>query len=265
MSGHWELVWSDEFDYCGLPDSSKWDYEVGLIRNQELQYYTARRLENARVENHCLIIEARKELYNGAEFTSASLHTLGRQSWCYGRLEMRARLPFARGLWPAFWTLGVDIESVGWPQCGEIDVMEAVGHEPGPHGVYGNVHYGEKAHFQFAHPRELTDCKVDQTGELPAEWLVSKGFCVVPDADKVFHIYAVEWREDRLDFYVDDQCYLTYLRKDSADGSWPFSKPHYLIVNLAIGGNWGGMRGVDAAALPQRYEIDYVRIYRETK
>jgi beta-glucanase (GH16 family) len=260
MDKRWELVWSDEFDYSGFPDPAKWNYEVGQIRNQELQYYTVRRLENARVENHCLIIEGRHEKYEGADYTSASLHTLGLHSWRYGRIEMRAKLPFALGTWPAFWTLGDDIERVDWPRCGEIDIMEAVGFEPGPLGVYSNAHYGEEKHFAYIGPRDMAAYKPDSP-----EWLVSKGFLPVPDADKAFHVYAVEWREDRLDFYVDDTLSMTYMRADSRDGSWPYDKPHYLIVNLAIGGNWGGQCGVDASAFPQRYEIDYIRVYREIK
>ena len=261
MKNKWRLVWADDFNYSGHPDPEKWNSEEGLIRNQELQYYTKNRLKNARVEDNHLIIEAHQEEWNGARFTSASLLTQGKQSWRYGRFEARAKLPQARGTWPAFWTLGADIDLVDWPRCGEIDIMEYVGHEPGVKGIYGNVHYGEAKHYAFIEPRKFTESDgviiPDETAPL------SKGFCPVPDATTEFHVYAVEWYPDRLDFFVDDRLYLTYTRQDSTDGSWPFDKPHYLTLNLAIGGNWGGQFGVDDSVFPQRFEVDYVRVYEE--
>src|SRR5215469_12052083 len=127
----WKLVWSDEFDKPGLPDSTKWGYETGFVRNHEKQFYTGGRRENARVENGTLIIEARKEQYKDAEYTSASLTTQGKASWAYGRIEMRAKLPTGRGIWPAFWMLGTGHgKGVKWPDCGEIDIMELVGFHP---------------------------------------------------------------------------------------------------------------------------------------
>ena len=256
----WKLVWSDEFDYSGLPDPKKWNREVGRIRNQELQYYTENQRKNARVEDHRLIIEAHRENCEDAQYTSASLVTLGKQSWLYGRLEARAKLPSARGVWPAFWTLGENIESVDWPACGEIDILEFVGHEPSPTGIYGNIHYGKTTHHAFCKPRDLSN--YDKKPSTEALQFHSKGFHLMPDATTAFHVYAVEWYPDHIDFFVDDQCYLTYSKSDSVDGSWPFDKPHYLTLNLAIGGNWGGEKGVDETAFPQRYEIDYVRVYQ---
>ncbi len=152
----WQLAWSDEFDYEGLPDPTKWGYEEGFVRNHEAQFYTVGRRENARVEHGMLIIEARKEHWDNphykegatgesgrrksAEYTSASINTLHKQSALFGRMEMRAKLPSGKGVWPAFWTLGENIGAVGWPRCGEIDIMEFVGHDP--RFIYGTLHWG---------------------------------------------------------------------------------------------------------------------------
>ncbi len=235
----WKLVWSDEFERPGLPDPAKWGYETGLVRNNELQYYTASRPENARVEGGRLIIEARKEEWEGSHYTSASLHTLGKASWRYGRLEVRAKLPAARGTWPAFWTLGENYPEVNWPRCGEIDILEHVAHHPGV--IFSNIHYGDPSHHN------------------------AKGFLVVPDVTCAFHVYAVEWHADHLDFMVDGRIYFTCRKEDSRDGTWPFDHPHYLILNLAVGGVWGGEMGIDADSYPQRYEVDYVRVYEPAR
>lgn len=236
-AGDWKLVWSDDFDKPGLPDPAKWGYEKGFVRNQEKQFYTDRRLENARVEGGMLIIEARKEAFKNADYTSASLTTEGKASWTYGRMEMRAKLPTGRGIWPAFWTLGINMREVGWPRCGEIDIMELVGfnpqvveahcHLPKASGAGGG---GDKIH-------------VDNPWE-------------------DFHVYAVEWFPDHLDFFLDDAKYYTF-RKDAANETiWPFDKPQYIILNTAIGGEWGGQKGIDETIFPQKYIIDYVRVYQ---
>lgn len=253
------LAWSDEFDKTGLPDPKNWTCEVGLVRNNELQYYTERRAENARVEDGRLIIEASREPWEGAAFTSASLTTQGLHSWSGGRIEARAKLPPARGTWPAFWTLGTDIDTVGWPRCGEIDIMEYVGHEPGTRGIYGNVHYGEHGHIAFTEPRDFRRPEAREARN-PLD-LAGRGFLAVPAATETFHTYAIEWDEDRIEFFVGETNYLTYRREDSTDGSWPFDKPHYIILNLAVGGAWGGHLGVDDNAFPQRFEIEHVRVF----
>ncbi|MDR3246305.1 MAG: glycoside hydrolase family 16 protein, partial [Prevotellaceae bacterium] len=131
QTNKWELIWSDEFNYSGLPNSRKWNYEEGFVRNREAQYYTKARLENAKVENGELVITARKEAYDAASYTSASINTRGKFEFQGGRIEVRAKLPEGRGVWPAIWTLGTNINKVGWPVCGEIDIMEFVGYEPG--------------------------------------------------------------------------------------------------------------------------------------
>jgi beta-glucanase (GH16 family) len=257
----WKLVWSDEFDTPGLPDPARWNYEYGFIRNNEQQFYTRARQENARVEEGMLVIEARKERMKNpayqandakekkgrgrgpefAEYTSASLTTRGLASWTYGRVEVRAKLPPARGTWPAIWMLGTNISKVGWPACGEIDIMEFVGFDPGV--IHANIHTAKYNH-------------VKRTG---------KGSSMkVPDACEAFNTYAVEWFPDRMDFFVNDTKYFSFANEKTGEDVWPYDKAHYLILNLAIGGAWGGAKGIDTTAFPQRYEIDYVRIYQRT-
>lgn len=234
----WKLVWSDEFDASGLPDPKKWSYEVGRVRNRESQLYTEARKENARVEDGSLVIEARREKREGAEYTSASLHTKGKGEWKYGRIEVRAKLPTGRGLWPAIWMLGTSFKEVGWPRCGEIDIMENVGFDPDT--IHANIHTQAYNH-------------VKKTGK------GSKTTVARPHEE--FHVYAVDWQEDRLDFYVDGKRYFTYENDKKGAASWPFDRPHYLILNTAVGGSWGGQKGIDDTVFPQRYVVDYVRIY----
>ncbi len=237
----WELVWSDEFNYQGLPDKTKWGYEEGFIRNHESQYYTRARPENARVENGLLVIECRKEHFQPAnhasvEYTSASLTTRNKFNWQYGRIEVRAKIPRGRGVWPAIWTLGSDIPRVGWPACGEIDIMESVGKLT--NDIYGTLHYA-----------------VDRRHRSDGGKIVADN----PAGD--FHVYAVEWHTNRIDFFFDNTKYHTALIDKAGEGDDnPFRKPHYLILNFALGGDWGGP--IDDALLPQQYLVDYVRIYK---
>lgn len=259
FANEWKLVFSDEFNYSGPPNPKKWAYETGFIRNRELQYYTKARKENARVENGMLIIEARKERFKNpnykpdsksknkwnlsrqyADYTSASLTTFGKASWCYGRIEVRAKLPTGRGTWPAIWTLGTNRRKVGWPTCGEIDIMENVGFDP--NRIHANSHTKKYNHVR----------KTSKGSSIK----VSKPF-------KEFHIYAVEWYEDRIDFYVDDNKYFTYENEGSGEAAWPYDKEQYLILNTAIGGAWGGQKGIDNSIFPQKFYIDYVRVYQK--
>lgn len=231
------LAWEDQFDGRGLPDPSRWDYEVGLIRNNELQYYTRGRQANARVEDGTLVIESHKEAYESAAYTSASLTS--RASWTYGRIEVRAKLPKGRGTWPAIWMLGTNIREVGWPMCGEIDIMEHVGFDPGR--IHANIHTRAYNHVQGT----------------------NKGnSLLISQPDEQFHVYGAVWTPNGIDVLVDGQRYFTFAKEPGGDAVWPFDKPQYLILNLAIGGSWGGQQGIDELAFPTRFLIDYVRVYR---
>jgi beta-glucanase (GH16 family) len=254
----WKLVWSDEFNDPGLPNAKKWTYEVGFIRNRESQYYTKARKENARVEDGMLIIESHKERFKNpdyqpskrsrrwkysrefADYTSASLTTLGKAHWRYGRIEVRAKLPTGRGTWPAIWMLGTNIRDVGWPRCGEIDIMENVGFDP--NRIHANIHTKKYNHMR----------KTNKGAKI----IVDKPF------DK-FHVYAVEWSPQKIKFDVDDELYFIYENEKSGVAAWPFDKDHYLILNTAIGGAWGGQKGIDDSIFPQRFLIDYVRVYKK--
>ena len=237
------LVWSDEFDEDGLPSTSKWRYDTGGHGwgNQELQYYTSSRSENARVENGNLIIEARKESWSGSEYTSARL--LSRAEWTYGRFEARAKLPSGRGTWPAIWMLPDLGQYGGWPRAGEIDIMEHVGFDPDR--VHSTVHTDAYNHTKGTHRGAST---------------------VVSTARSAFNVYAVEWTPSEIRGYVNDTHYFTFRNErltnsQADDRHWPFDHPFHLIFNIAVGGSWGGQQGVDPNIWPQRLEVDYVRVY----
>lgn len=238
-----KLVWSDEFDGQGLPDDSKWGYEQGYVRNGELQYYAVKRLDNARVENGNLIITALNDsaVIDGAmrPISSASLITQNKGDWKYGRIEVRAKLPICLGSWPAIWMMPTQSVYGGWPDSGEIDIMENVGFDPNK--IYFTVHTGD-----------YNSTKNNARG--------SSASC--SDAGTAFHIYAVEWFEDHIDWFLDSQKTFTVKNDGTGWGSWPFDQPFYLIVNFAFGGGWGGQQGVDVSKLPQQYVIDYVRVFQ---
>ena len=234
----YKLVWSDEFNYHGRPDPKKWDYEVGLVRNKEPQFYTKDRRDNARVEGGYLVIEAWKQPYKGADYTSASLITLGKFEFQYGKVEVRAKLPGGRGSWPAIWMMGADRPLVGWPRCGELDIMEHIAHEPST--IYGTIH----------------QISPDSKGHVSLG-----GKTDIPTATSEFHIYGMEWTPKEIKFLVDGQAYfdLPY------DGPthWTFDRPMYLLINLALGGNWAGKFGIDDSMFPQQFLIDYVRVFQK--
>jgi beta-glucanase (GH16 family) len=241
----WQLVWSDEFDYSGLPDPGKWGYDVGGKGwgNQELQYYTERHKENARVENGSLVIEARQEKWEGRQYTSSRLISKGKGDWTYGRFEVRAKLPTGRGTWAAIWMLP-SVEKYGpWPNGGEIDIMENVGFEP--HIVHASVHTRSYNHI----------IRTQKTAQIE-----------VPTVSTEFNVYAVEWTPEEICGYVNEQQVFTFtnerLTNPAADyRQWPFDQPFHLILNIAVGGTWGGERGIDQTIWPQRMEVDYVRVY----
>lgn len=235
-----KLIWSDEFETNGLPDQTKWTYDVGDSGwgNNELQFYTEKDLKNARVENGILIIEARKDDSKPKGFTSARMLTRGKASWEYGYFEIKAKLPEGIGTWPAIWMLPEENKYGGWPKNGEIDIMEHVGYDPGT--VHGTVHTEA-----FNHVKGTQKGKQIQ----------------VPSFHDEFHVYAINWTEKKIDFYLDGEKYFTFENTGGDYQEWPFDQPFHMILNIAVGGNWGGQKGVDPDIWPQKLEIDYVRVY----
>lgn len=223
----WKLIWADEFDQAGAPDPAKWDYERGRVRNREAQFYTVDRRENARVENGQLIISARREPWSGAEFTSASVVSRGKFSFRYGKLEIRTKIPTGRGTWPALWMLGDSKKGVGWPRCGEIDLMENVGYEPDK--VHFTVHTGAFNH-------------VKKTG-------VGRAI-TVPRAHEKFHTYGLLWTAERLEFFMDGKKVHEFVNDGQGVDHWPFDAPCHLLMNLAIGRRMGRAQGHRRGDLP---------------
>ncbi len=234
----WKLVFADAFDKAGLPDPEKWTYEEGYIRNGEKQYYTRQRKENVRVENGKLIIEARKENVKigsrAVNYTSGSLTT--RKSWTYGKIEVKAKIPTGRGMWPAIWMLG----NGGWPGCGEIDIMENVGFNSDT--IFTTIHTQKYNHMR--HTQKGISIKLAR-----------------PYED--FHVYAIEWYPDRIDSFLDGKKYLTFKNEKTGNDTWPFDRPERLKLNIAVGGAWGGQKGIDDSIFPQKMEISYVKIYQK--
>jgi len=230
----WNLVWSDEFNYNGLPDTSKWGNEAGFIRNNELQYYTRQRIENSRVVDGNLLIIGKKESYNNANYTSASLVTDGKKSWTYGKVEARIKMPKGQGMWPAFWMLGQNIHTVGWPKCGEIDIMEHINNEDLLHGT---LHWYNEKH---ASSGGTTPCDVTK-----------------------FHNYSIEWDKEFVRLLLDGNKYWEVNIKDGINSTEEFQKPHYIILNLAIGGDWPKNPDL-TTVFPDTMYVDYVRVYQKT-
>jgi len=236
------LVWHDEFDRDGLPDPARWSYDVGGHGwgNKEPQFYTERRAENARVEGGHLIIEARRESWQGAPYTSARLVTRGKGDWRYGRVEVRARLPRGRGSWPAIWMLATTDRPMKWPDDGEIDVMEHVGFDHGT--VHASVH--TKAYHH--------SIGTQKTAKV-----------TVTDASEAFHVYALEWDRSHIRVSVDGREYFSFARESDDPTVWPFDGRFHLLLNVAVGGNWGGQKGIDETSLPYTMAVDYVRVYQK--
>jgi beta-glucanase (GH16 family) len=233
------LVWSDEFEKDGLPDNTKWNYDIGGNGwgNNELQYYT-NRSENARVANGNLIIETKKESYSGRNYTSARLLTKGKAHWTFGKFEIKAKLPSGKGTWPAIWLLSAN-DPLHWPDDGELDIMEEVGFNPNV--IHGTVH---NKLYNGANGQQ-------------------KGASItIADAQTAYHVYSLEWSPNRISWAVDGNNYFTYDATNYSVEAWPYNKDFFIILNTAVGGNWGGQQGVDDSVFPQQMLIDYVRIYQ---
>jgi len=260
LSKSYELVWADEFDYTGKPDSTKWGYEYGFVRNNEKQYYTDS-LGNVKVENGNLILEAKIEKIANAKFkssefedkgwlkyiakidtakyTSASISTKDLAEWTYGKFEIKAKLPRGVGLWPAIWMLSETWKQDGWPKCGEIDIMEHVGFNKD--SVFGTIH--TKAYNHMIGTQKGKKIFIDKPYD-------------------EFHIYALEWTPEKIDFLLDGVVYNHIDNEHKTTDEWPFDQNFHLKLNIAIGGGLGGQKGIDDSVFPQQMIVDYVRIYQ---
>lgn len=231
-----KLVWEENFKDNSLNDKV-WNYDLGDgcpeicgWGNNERQIYTN---QNHSIKNGNLLIEARK---TGDNYSSTRITTQGKKEFLYGRIEARAKLPVGKGIWPAFWMLGNNIKSVGWPKCGEIDILEYVGREP--HFVYTSLH----TESSFGNTINTKKTKIDT---------IEEGF----------HIFAIDWTKDKIEFFVDNESVYTYNPKLKNDATWPYNQPFYIVVNMAIGGNFGGHE-VDDTIFPQQFLIDYIKVYQ---
>lgn len=233
-----EPSWADEFDKNGLPDAAKWGYDTGGggWGNNELEYYTDK--GNAEVRDGKLIITAKKEDRDGRSYTSARMVTKNKGDFLYGRFEIKAKLPAGRGTWPAIWMLPTDNAYGGWPKSGEIDIMEHVGYD------LNTVHI-------TVHTEAFNHSIGTQKGK-------SKS---IETATTAFHVYRVDWTPETMTGYIDDALVFTFANTKQGSAEWPFDKRFHLLLNIAVGGNWGGTKGVDDSAFPAAMEVDYVRVY----
>ncbi|WP_374164288.1 family 16 glycosylhydrolase [Arcticibacter sp. MXS-1] len=233
-------AWSDDFDYEGSPASSIWDYDIGGSGwgNNELQYYT-KNMSNVSVSSGVLTVTARKEALGNREYTSSRLVTRNKADFLYGRIEVRAKLPAGKGTWPAIWMLPTEWSYGDWPKSGEIDIMEHVGYDPGV--IHVSTHteaYYFKINTQKTATRRIENATTD------------------------FHVYRVDWTPYAIRGYVDDLKTFEFVNEGKGSTTWPFDKKFHLLLNLAIGGDWGGAQGVDTTALPASMVVDYVRYYK---
>lgn len=232
-------VWADEFVNNGKPDATKWSYDVGGSGwgNNELQYYTAG--DNVNIANGILTITAKKENRETNLYTSSRLVTRGKGDFLYGRFEIRAKLPTGRGTWPAIWMLPTDFAYGNWPNSGEIDIMEHVGYDQ--NRVHITVHTGA---FNHSINTQKGNSKV------------------IPTASTAFHNYRVDWTPYAVRGYIDNDLVFEFVNNGQGFKAWPFDKRFHLLLNIAVGGNWGGAQGVDPNVFPTAMEIDYVRVYK---
>lgn len=241
----WKLVWSDEFNYEGLPDSTKWNYESGGDGwgNNEKEFYTEKSLKNSFVKDGKLHIVGLKEDFGNRHYTSARLTTYPKFSFQYGKVEVMAKLPKGKGTWPAIWMLPNTIRTKveHWPNCGEVDIMEEVGKDPDV--IHSSMHSGR---YNFLKNNQYTH------------------FGKVPGASDSFHLYGIEWNSKSVKFFIDKKLFYEARKgengKDTTNAGWPYDKPYFLILNLALGGNWGGT--IDDTIFPATMEVDYVRVYK---
>jgi glycerophosphoryl diester phosphodiesterase len=238
----WKLKWSDEFNGKGLPDENNWTYDVGGTGwgNNEKQFYTKADTLNVKVDKGVLNIVAQKADKDKMNYTSARIASRKKFDWKYGRVEVRAMLPKGRGLWPAIWMLPTDWKYGSWPKSGEIDIMEHVGYEPD--SIHGTVHTSA-----FNHTIGTQKGKAIKVDELYTK----------------FHIYAMEWFEGHIDLYVDGNLYFTFKNSKKNSEEWPFDQNFHLLMNLAVGGNWGGKMGIDDSVFPATMKVDYVRVFQK--
>jgi beta-glucanase (GH16 family) len=242
-SHNWKLVWQDEFEGTKgqLPDATKWVFDIGTDwGNKQLEYDT-NRAKNASLDGDGhLAITAMEESYSGCSYTSARINTKGLFEQKYGRFEARVKMPRGPGLWPAFWMLGTNYATTGWPQCGEIDIMEYKGQEPSI--VHGTVHGPGYS----------------------AGNAITKSFSYSNDRfDTDYHVFAVEWTENNVDFFVDDKLY-QHVTPNGVTGEWVYDHSFYIILNLAVGGNYVGYP-TSQTSFPQSMLVDYVRVYKEVE
>jgi beta-glucanase (GH16 family) len=240
-----KLIWSEEFDYKGLPDSTKWSYDVGDgcpklcgWGHNELQYYTEKNLDNARVENGILTIEAHKQTMGSKGYTSARLVGKNKADFKYAKIDIRAKVTGGLGAWSAIWMLPTHNTYGNWPKSGEIDIMEHVGFERD--SIFGTPHTEAFNGMIFTQ---------------------KSGGIEILDSEDEYYTYTIDWKEDRIDWYVNEHHYHTFHKAKDHFAYWPFDQKFHLILNLAIGGNWGGKHGVDASIWPRTMEIDYIRVY----
>lgn len=235
----YSLTWNDEFNKPTI-DTTNWNYELGGSGwgNHELENYT-NSTNNAYISNGCLVIEARKENLGTNNYTSARLTTLNKKQFTYGRIDIRAKLPVATGMWPALWMLGSNIATNPWPACGETDIMELIGTYPSR--VTGSVHWAQAN---------------GSSGTINNNFNLTQG-----DFSLKFHVFSLVWKLNIIQMYVDDQLYMTAKNTDITSGTWPFNNPSFLIFNVAVGGDWPGSPNA-STVFPQRMLVDYVRWFQ---
>ncbi len=242
---NWQLTWSDEFNGAAgdLPDASKWSYDIGTGNNgwgnNELEYYTNRPQNISMDGNGNLVITAIKESFQSSNYTSARIKTKGILEQKYGRFEARLKTPFGQGLWPAFWMLGNNVDTATWPLCGEIDIMELRGQAP-----------------------NIIQSTLHGPGYSGNNGISGTNVLVNSRYDNQFHLFAVEWNENKIDFFVDNYLFKTIAKSDvETKGQWVYDHPFFLILNVAVGGNFGG-DPTNLTPFPQTMTIDYVRVYQ---